>query len=52
MAKNDLKNRTRIGSAISKDIYIQLKEYSDKTKIHMSKILDMALEQFLKSTKK
>ncbi|MEG0857399.1 MAG: ribbon-helix-helix domain-containing protein [Bacilli bacterium] len=52
MGRKDLKNRTPIGSALDTDIYKQLKEYSAETKIPISKILDMAIEQFLESTKK
>lgn len=51
MARKDLKTRTPIGSAIDKELYKQLKNYSAETKIPISKILDMAIEQFLKSTK-
>ena len=51
MSRNDLKTRTPIGSAVDTRLYIQLKEYSQKTGIPMSKLLDKSIEQFLKSTK-
>lgn len=43
-----LKNRVRIGSAIDKDNYDNLKKLSDKTRIPMSKLLDEAIEDLLK----
>lgn len=52
MSRKDLKSRTPIGSAIDTKIYNELKKYSEDTKIPMSKILDIAIDQFLKSTKK
>lgn len=51
MARKDLKNRTPLGSAIDTNLYNELKAYSKKTKVPMSKILDTLIEQFLKSTK-
>lgn len=49
MANKDLKNRTPIGSAVDKELYNQLKEYSLKTGIPISKLLDKAIELLLKS---
>lgn len=43
-----LKNRVRIGSAISKDNYNNLKELSNKTRIPISKLFDEAIEDLLK----
>lgn len=43
-----LKNRVRIGSAIDKDNYDNLKKLSDKTRIPISKLLDEAIEDLLK----
>ena len=50
MANKDLKNRTPIGSAIDKNLYEELKKYSLDTGIPISKLLDKAIELFLKST--
>lgn len=47
-----LKNRTAISTAIDKELYKQLKEYSEKTKIPLSKLFDMALSMFLESVNK
>lgn len=50
MATNrGLKNRTAISTAIDNEIYKKLKEYSDKTSIPISKIIDKALEMYLKT---
>lgn len=43
-----LKNRIRIGSAIDKELYDQLKSLSDSTRIPISKLLDEALEDLIK----
>lgn len=43
-----LKNRVRIGSAIDKKLYEQLKYLSKQTKIPISKLLDEALEDLIK----
>lgn len=51
LARRDLKNRTPIGSAIKIELYNSLKEYSEKSKIPMSKLLDEAIEEFLKTKK-
>ena len=40
MANKDLKNRTQIGSAIDKELYSWLKQYSKDTSIPISKLLD------------
>ncbi len=47
-----LKNRTAISTAIEKDLYQRLKCYSDKTKIPLSKLFDMAIAMFLESVEK
>lgn len=47
-----LKNRERIGSAIDKELLKQLREYSNNTKIPISKLLDMAIDNFLRENKK
>lgn len=51
MANKDLKNRVTIGSAIDKQLHKQLKEYSLKSGIPISKLLDKAIELLLESTK-
>lgn len=52
LGNQQLKNRKPVGSAIDKDLYNALKDYSKETKIPMSKLLDTAIELLLKSTKK
>ena len=49
MSKYGLKNRTRISNAIDNEIYKQLKEYSEKTGIPISKLLDRAIILLLES---
>ena len=49
MEKNKLVNRIKIGSPIDKELYEWLKEYSKKTSIPVSKLLDKAIE-LLKSS--
>lgn len=44
MVRKDLKNRTPVGSAIDNELYNWLKEYSKKTAIPISKLLDRAIE--------
>lgn len=52
MANKDLKNRTPISNAIDTELIKQLKDYSKKSSIPISKLLDKAIELFLKSTEK
>lgn len=53
MAENrGLKNRTAISTAIDKELYKKLKEYSDKTSIPVSKLFDKAVAEFLKNVEK
>lgn len=47
----ELKNRTRISSTLDNKIYKQLKQYADKSDIPITKILDRAVEMYLKSVK-
>ncbi len=42
-----LKNRTKIGSAIDKDLYTKLQELSKETRIPLSRLLDEAIECLL-----
>lgn len=48
----NLKNRTAISTAIDKELYTKLKEYSEKTSIPLSKLLDKAIAMFLETADK
>lgn len=53
MVKDSLKNRVRFSSTLSPEVDEALKEYSQKTMIPISKILDMAISEFVnKGSKK
>ena len=52
MANKELKTRTPMSNAIDAKLLEKLKAYSTKTMIPMSRILDKAIEQYLKSTEK
>lgn len=52
MARNDLKTRTPIGSAVDKELYTKLKDYSKSTDIPMSKLLDRAIKLLLEQVNK
>lgn len=53
MADNrGLKNRIAISNAVDKELYAKLKEYSEKTSIPMSKLLDKAIAMFLETVDK
>jgi hypothetical protein len=45
----ELKNRTRISSTLDNDIYKMLKEYSAKSDIPITKILDKAVSAYIRS---
>lgn len=45
----ELKNRTRISSTLDNEIYKKLKQYSDKSDIPISKILDRSVMMYLES---
>lgn len=45
----ELKNRTRISTTFDNEIYKRLKEYSSKTSIPITKILDKAVVMYLDS---
>ena len=51
MANKDLKTRTPISNAVNTELLNKLKDYSKKTGIPISKLLDKAIELLLKSTK-
>ena len=46
---SNLKNRTPVGTTLDNGILSRLKSYSEETMIPISKILDKAVDQFLKS---
>ena len=46
-----LKNRERFSTTLSKETVIKLKEYSNESMIPISKIMDMAIEEYLKNHK-
>jgi len=46
--KRGLKNRRPLSNAVKIELYNQLKELSDETKIPISKLLDEAIEDLLK----
>ena len=52
MANKDLKTRTPMSNAIDTKLLDKLKEYSQQTSIPISKLLDKAIELFLKSAEK
>lgn len=47
-----LKNRIAISNAIDKELYYRLKSYSEETSIPISKLLDKAIDMYLKSVRK
>jgi hypothetical protein len=49
---SDLTTRVRIGNAIDKKLFEQLKQLSEKTMIPMSKLLDRGIELVLAEYKK
>lgn len=51
MAKPKLTNRVIPNSAVDKELYNWLKEYSKETKIPVSKLLDKSIELLKESAK-
>lgn len=47
-----LKNRTKIGSAVDKELYKEIQELSKETRIPISRLLDEAFEDLLRKHKK
>lgn len=47
-----LKNRIAISNAVDKELYSRLKSYSEETSIPISKLLDKAIDMYLKSVGK
>ena len=52
MVKDSLKNRVRFSSTLSPEVDKALKEYSKKTMIPISKILDMEITEFINKESK
>jgi hypothetical protein len=52
MAEKILKTRTQISSTLKNEIYSSLQKYSKDSNIPISKILDMAVSQYLLSQEK
>lgn len=50
--KYGLKNRTRISNAVDSKLWKELQQYSKDSMIPISKLLDKAIYELLKSTKK
>jgi len=44
---NDLKNRERIGTSLPSDLIKQLKDYSEKTMIPLSRIIEASIVEYL-----
>lgn len=47
-----LKNRVRFSTSLDKKTVQSLKEYSDKTMIPISKIIDVAVREYIERNKK
>mgnify|MGYP000898962596 CR=1 FL=1 len=52
MGNPNLKNRVIPNSAVDKELYNWLKEYSKKTKIPISKLLDKSIQLLKESVEK
>lgn len=52
MDNRGLTTRTPMSNAIDTKLFEELKAYSEKTSIPISKLLDKAIELFLRSTEK
>lgn len=48
----ELKNRERFSSTINPDTYKRLKKYSEESCVPISKVLDIAINQYLDSIKR
>lgn len=49
VANRGLKKRTAISTAVDKELYKRLKEYSEKTSIPISKLIDKAIAMYLET---
>jgi metal-responsive CopG/Arc/MetJ family transcriptional regulator len=47
-----LKNRERLGTSLPIELVKQLKDYSEKTMIPVSKLIEKAIEEYLKKADK
>lgn len=47
-----LKNRERIGTSLPIELVKQLKDYSERTMVPISKIIEKAIEMYLESAEK
>nr|DAI05615.1 MAG TPA: repressor [Herelleviridae sp.] len=52
MAKNELKNRVRFSTTLEIDINKNLKEFSQKTEIPISKIVNSAIKEYIENRSK
>lgn len=52
MANKDLKTRTPFSNAVDTKLLNELKTYSNESGIPLSKLLDKAIEQYLKTNVK
>lgn len=52
MSGEPLKNRERFSTTLDKAIVKELKEYSERTMIPISKILDKAISEYIKGNPK
>ena len=52
MVKDSLRNRVRFSSTLSPEVDKALKEYSQKTMIPISKILDSAIMEYIAKNNK
>ena len=44
----ELKNRRQVGVVMDNDVYAELKAYSERTMVPMSRIMDKAVIEYLK----
>ena len=51
MLMSDLKNKERIGTSLPIELAKQLREHSSETMVPISKIIEKAIEEYLKSAK-
>lgn len=49
MSKDELKNRVRFSTTLDKEVEKKLKEYSKKTMIPISKLLDIAITKIIEN---
>lgn len=52
MPDNKLKNRERFSTTVDKNILFELKQYSKSSMIPISKIVDKAISDYIKSNPK